>query len=289
MTILRHSDTDRDGLSDWYETVTDPGAKLYGSTDPLNRDSDNDGAIDGGESNVYPNTPIDIDNDGEVDSGKQMDLNDDGIIEMGEENYYETPPDEVTYFLDIFAVADQEYRDYYKLPWDSDSYKYVINFGVDGASVYFMEEFNVKLKVIEISDDVWNSDDAIDSSDIFDLLDDAEIEYKWGNNNKGMDTLIAFTGKDPYLEGRANSLNKSIVVQIPEIDDPEIYPYVSALKFLGIWPSLIPYDIFNPEDIVINYGIQSYWDSYLIQHEVSHIFEAYDYGLQYEHKEDPIS
>jgi len=218
-----------------------------------------------------------------------MDLNGDGIIEMGEENYYETPPNDVTYFLDIFAVADQEYRDYYKLPWDSDSYKYVINFGVDGASVYFMEEFNVKLKVIEISDVVWNSDDAKNSYDIFILLDDVMNEFKWKNNKKGMDTLIAFTGKDPYIEGGADHLNKSIAIQIPEIDDPEIYPYVSLLKNLNIWPSSIPNDIFYPGDIIINYGIQYHWDSYLIQHEVSHIFEAYDYGLRYQHKEDPIS
>ncbi|MDW7776699.1 MAG: hypothetical protein SCH39_10260, partial [Methanosarcinales archaeon] len=60
---------------DWYETVTDPGAKLYGSTDPLNRDSDNDGAIDGGESNVYPDTPIDSDNKDEVGSAEQTCLN----------------------------------------------------------------------------------------------------------------------------------------------------------------------------------------------------------------------
>ncbi|MDF1532582.1 MAG: hypothetical protein P1P72_09760 [ANME-2 cluster archaeon] len=69
MTFLRGSDTDRDGLSDWWETVTDKSINPYGSTDPLNRDSDNDGAIDGGESNVYPDTPIDIDN--EARSGQE--------------------------------------------------------------------------------------------------------------------------------------------------------------------------------------------------------------------------
>jgi len=73
-TLPRDPDTDRDGLSNWYETVTDSGAKLYGGTDPLNRDSDNDGAIDGGDSNVYPSTPLDINNDAEVGSEKQTDL-----------------------------------------------------------------------------------------------------------------------------------------------------------------------------------------------------------------------
>ena len=145
-----------------------------------------------------------------------------------------------------------------------------------------MDEFGIRLKVVEISEDVWNSNDAIDTSDIFDLLDDAEFEYNWENNKNGMDTLIAFTGKDPYIEGGAHRLKKSIAVQIPEISDPEIYPYVVALKTLGIWPNSIP-------DYAVNIGVQSYWDSYLIQHEVSHIFGAYDYGLRYVHKEDPIS
>ena len=163
-----------------------------------------------------------------------MDLNGDGIIEMGEENYYETPPDEVTYFLDIFAVADQEYRDHYSRWWDKDNYKNWINRSVDGASVYFMDEFDIKLKVVEISEDIWNSDDAIDPSDIFDLLDDAEFEYSWANNMKGMDTLIAFTGKDPYIEGGANKHNKSIAVQIPEIDDPQLNSYVTELKNLNV-------------------------------------------------------
>lgn len=206
----------------------------------------------------------------------------DGIIEMGEENYYETPPTETTYFLDIFAVADQEYRDYYSRWWDDDNYKDWIHYSVDGASLYFMEEFDVKLKVVEISEDVWNSDDADDPSSIFALRKDADVEYNWGNNKKGMDTLIAFTGKDPYIEGVTNRLNKSIVVQIPEIDDPQLNPYVTTLKNVGFWPEKIPDDI-------VNFGVQFYWDSYLIQHEVSHIFEAHDYGPSPYREEDPIS
>lgn len=40
------------------------------------------GAIDGGESKIYPGTFVDIDGNGVIDSGKTMDLNGDGIIEM---------------------------------------------------------------------------------------------------------------------------------------------------------------------------------------------------------------
>ena len=35
-------------------------------------------AIDGGESTIYPNMPIDIDNESEVGSEKQFDLDGDG-------------------------------------------------------------------------------------------------------------------------------------------------------------------------------------------------------------------
>ncbi|MDF1532213.1 MAG: hypothetical protein P1P72_07860 [ANME-2 cluster archaeon] len=78
LTLHRDPNTDRDGLTDGWEAITDLSINPYGPTNLTNRDSDNDGAIDGGESNVYPSTPIDIDGDGVVDSGKQMDLNDDG-------------------------------------------------------------------------------------------------------------------------------------------------------------------------------------------------------------------
>jgi hypothetical protein len=261
--------------------MTTTAKNKYGPTDPLNRDSDNDGAIDGGESNIYPDTPIDIDGDGVSDSGKTVDLNGDGIIEMGEENYYETPPGEVTYFLDIFAVADQEYRDYYNRWWDKDNYKNWINRSVDGASVYFMDEFDIKLKVVEISEDVWNSDDALDTHDIYRLLEDGMTEYHWINDKKGMDTLMAFTGKDPNYEGVASKVNKTVVVQIPEISDPQINSYVVGIKLLGKWPNI-------PDDIT-NYGVQYYWDSYLIQHEVSHVFGAHDYGPYPKREKDEIT
>ena len=128
---------------------------------------------------IYPHTPIDIDGDGVSDSGKTMDLNGDGIIEMGEENYYETPPDEYTYFLDIFAVADQEYRDYYSRWWDNENYNNWMNFSLDGTNMYFMEEFEVKLKVVEISEDIWESDDAIPKDQLSVLLSDAIDDFYW--------------------------------------------------------------------------------------------------------------
>ncbi|MCK5641962.1 MAG: hypothetical protein KAJ19_14255, partial [Gammaproteobacteria bacterium] len=59
--LPRDPDTDRDGLTDGWETTADPENNEYGATDPLNRDSDFDKAIDGGESNIYPGKPIDID------------------------------------------------------------------------------------------------------------------------------------------------------------------------------------------------------------------------------------
>ena len=44
----RDPDTDRDGLTDGWETTTDLENNEYGATDPLNRDSDFNEAIDGG-------------------------------------------------------------------------------------------------------------------------------------------------------------------------------------------------------------------------------------------------
>ena len=51
-TLPRDPDTDRDGLTEGWEATADPENNEYGATDPLNRDSDFDKAIDGGESDI---------------------------------------------------------------------------------------------------------------------------------------------------------------------------------------------------------------------------------------------
>ncbi|MDT8402853.1 MAG: hypothetical protein RQ743_14300 [Bacteroidales bacterium] len=87
---------DRDGLTDGWEAITDLSINPYGPTNPTNRDSDNDGAIDGGESNVYPSTPIDIDGDGEVGSKEQTDL-EGSREEWVREGYWGTLPGDNLY------------------------------------------------------------------------------------------------------------------------------------------------------------------------------------------------
>ncbi|MDW7775203.1 MAG: M12 family metallo-peptidase [Methanosarcinales archaeon] len=210
-----------------------------------------------------------------VDSGKQMDLNRDGIIEMGEENYYETSPNDVTYFLDIFAVADQDYVDYYDR-FVEGNYKRIIQNSVNGADEYFMKQFDIKLKVVEIWHD-WNSDDAKDTQRMIYLLDDAKKEYNWESNKRNTDALIAFTGKDPDYEGMAdpNPSNLSVAVQIPELSDPRVLEFNEYFKYFGIYNAWVQYE----------------WNQRLIQHEVSHLFGAYDYGLENPnyHQQDNIT
>ena len=193
---------------------------------------------------------------------------------MGEENYYETPPNEVTYFLDIFAVADQEYRDYYVTSGDNENYKREINDSVDGASIYFMKQFNIKLKVVEISDKVWNSDDATDNQSLGELLKDARNEFMWENNKRNADAMIAFTGKDPDYEGL--KLSDSVAVQIPELSDPRVIEFWEPLQYFGI---------------ILDDNVQKEWSPRLTQHEVSHLFGAYDYGLENPayHKQDNVT
>ncbi len=62
-----------DGLTDGWEAITSFSINPYRPTNLTNRDLD-DGASDGGESTIYPLTPIDIDNEGEVGSENQTDL-----------------------------------------------------------------------------------------------------------------------------------------------------------------------------------------------------------------------
>ncbi|MCX9014819.1 MAG: hypothetical protein OIN89_08520 [Candidatus Methanoperedens sp.] len=251
-TLPRDPDTDRDGLTDGWETITDTTNNKYGATDPLNRDSDFDKAIDGGESNIYPNTPIDIDGDGVIDSGKTVDINGDGIIELGEENYYETPPGEYTYFVDVFMVVDEEYKDNLRTIWNPDRWKDISTGAINEASDYFLSTFQVKLNISEI-DDSWDSEDSKKYTSK--LLEEVEIEKNWigldtGTDNHNSDILVAFTGQDPYLDSKLYGDYLGIA------DDR----YAATITRIPPYPNLL--------------------SGNLVQHEVSHLFGANDYHDQ---------
>ena len=184
-----------------------------------------------------------------IDSGKTMDLDGDGIIEMGEENYYETPPDEVTYFVDVFMVVDEEYKDVLWTVWNPDRWKDISTGAINEAGDYFLSTFQIKLNISQI-DENWDSDDDKKSSKK--LLEEVEAETNWigsdgGNENHNSDILVAFTGQDPYLDsklfgdylGRAFSWDAATINRIPPIEG---------------W----------------------LYDN-LVQHEVSHLFGAEDY------------
>ncbi|MCX9014811.1 MAG: hypothetical protein OIN89_08480 [Candidatus Methanoperedens sp.] len=232
--------------TDRWETTASPDNMKYGATDPLNGDSDNDRAIDGGESNIYPNTPIDIDGDGVIDSGKTVDLNGDGIIEMGEENYYETPPDEYTYFVDVFMVVDEEYKEELWTVWNPDRWKDISTDAINDAGKYFLSTYQVKLNISQI-DDSWDSDDAKKSSG--ELLSEVMIETNWigrsgGTDNHNSDILVAFTGQDPGMLSKYYGDYLGIARGHDAAELNRIPPYPDLLS------------------------------SNLVQHEVSHLFGA---------------
>ncbi|MDW7775211.1 MAG: hypothetical protein SCH39_02605, partial [Methanosarcinales archaeon] len=97
-------------------------------------------------------------------------------------------------------------------------------------------------------------------------LEDVSDEYSWLTNKRNADALIAFTGKDPDYEGMANpdTSNLMVAVQIPELSDPRVVEFNKYLQFLGYFDDYV----------------QDEWTQRLIQHEVSHLFGAYDYGLE---------
>ncbi|MDW7777392.1 MAG: zinc-dependent metalloprotease family protein, partial [Methanosarcinales archaeon] len=157
-------------------------------------------------------------------------------------------------------MSDQEYRDYYKMPWIKNNYMNEINRSVNGANVYFMDQFDIKLKVVEISDKAWNSNDCININSIGSLLLDAREEYMWDYNKRDADAMIAFTGKDPDYEGL--SISDSVAMQIPELSDPRA---VEFWEPLGWWP-------LNFVGYLNDHLIQEEWSPRLTQHEVSHLF-----------------
>ncbi|MFA4936598.1 MAG: hypothetical protein WC568_12270, partial [Candidatus Methanoperedens sp.] len=252
-TLPRDPDTDRDGLTDWWETKADLNINKYGHTDPKNRDSDTDFAIDGGESNVYNGTlhlgmAVDTNKDGVADYG-EMDLNGNGIIEMGEENYYETPPNNYTYFVDVFMVVDEDYKDRLWMPWDPNRWKYISTNAIKEAGRYLLSTFQVKLNISQIYDG-WDSDDDEKSSTV--LLEEVEVETNWigsptGTDNHNSDILVAFTGQDPGLISKfyGDSLGLAFPWDAAAIN--RIPPFAYELS------------------------------DNLAQHEISHLFGADDY------------
>ncbi|MDW7777367.1 MAG: hypothetical protein SCH39_13665, partial [Methanosarcinales archaeon] len=71
-----------------------------------------------------------------------------------------------------------------------------------------------------------------------------------------------FTGKDPDYEGM--TISDSVGVQIPELSDPRVIEFWEPLKELDSMDT----------------KVQKEWSPRLTQHEVSHLFGAYDYGLE---------
>lgn len=209
---------------------------------------DGDGAIDGGESNIYPDTPIDIDGDGVSDSGKTMDLNGDGIIEMGEENYYETPPSEYTYFVDVFMVVDEEYKEELWTVWNPDRWKDISTGAINEAGEYFLSTYQVKFNISQI-DDSWDSEDNLRK--ISGLLDEVQEDTNWigydsGTDSHNSDILVAFTGQDPGFSSKSN-------------DD---YLGIANSKDAAVINKITPLPLSS-----VN----------LVQHEISHLFGASDH------------
>ncbi|MCX9014816.1 MAG: hypothetical protein OIN89_08505, partial [Candidatus Methanoperedens sp.] len=119
------------------------------------------------------------------------------------------------------------------------------------------------------------SDDAIPKDQLSVLLTDAIDDFYWNSNKRNADALIALTGKDPDYEGMASRGYSAVVVQIPELSDPRVLEFNENLKHLGFL------DVF----------VQNEWTPRLMQHEVSHLFGAYDYGMESPnyHKQDHIT
>lgn len=156
---------------------------------------------------------------------------------------------EYTYFVDVFMVVDEEYKDNLRTTRNPDRWKEISTGAINEASEHFLSTFQVKLNISEI-DDSWDSDDDKKSSTK--LLEEVEAETNWigsdsGNDNYNSDILVAFTRQDPYLDsklfgdylGRAFSWDAAAINRIP--------------------PS------------------PSYLSGNLVQHEISHLFGANDY------------
>ncbi|MDW7777378.1 MAG: M12 family metallo-peptidase, partial [Methanosarcinales archaeon] len=159
-------------------------------------------------------------------------------------------------------VVDEEYKQMLWRPWNHNNWKEFSTASINEASEYFLSTFQIKLDTVEI-DDSWDSEDREMRSD--ELLWEVKKEMDWigmdkGTDNHNSDILLAFTGQDaytPFLYGRhfgiAHDKDAATIVKIPS--KPTITHWT--------------------EDI------ETGENDNLVQHEISHLFDAPDH---YENK-----
>ncbi|NLA43520.1 hypothetical protein GX865_05240, partial [Candidatus Saccharibacteria bacterium] len=100
--------------------------------------------------------------------------------------------------VDVWIVADEEYRSTFGSNWQTQAYNTIEN--ADNA---FYNDHNINFVVGKYS--TWDSDDSTDNSSL--LLAEAQSETGWNSNHQGMDMLAIFTNQAMDHRGRSESMN----------------------------------------------------------------------------------
>lgn len=158
-------------------------------------------------------------------------------------------------------------------------------------------------------DGTWNSADGKNTSKMKALFGDIKGESAWSEKKTNSDLLIGFTNQDPFPMGQSfgdnhlgergfsepdghgmdNPLryNDYIIVQAVDFSDERFSAFQRALEYYGTyvdpWVALpgdtpTAYEERKIAELTASELGNRYWYPYLLQHEISHTFGAWDYG-----------
>ncbi|AKB23853.1 hypothetical protein MSMTP_0384 [Methanosarcina sp. MTP4] len=104
----------------------------------------------------------------------------------------------MTNTVNVWIVADEEYRDTFGSNWQTQAYNTIEN-----ADDAFYSDHSINFVVGKYS--TWDSTDSTDNSSV--LLAEAQSETGWNSNQQGMDMLAIFTDQSMDHRGRSESMN----------------------------------------------------------------------------------
>jgi len=134
-----------------------------------------------------------------------------------------------TVTVNVWIVADKEYRSYFGSNWQNTAHN-----TIESADNAFYSDHEINFVVGKYSE--WDSDDSVHDGR---LLDEAQEETGWNNNQQGMDMMAVFTNQQTDHRGWSEPLGDA-------------------------W--------------IMKHQISSSWDWHLAQHEASHNYDCPDHG-----------
>ena len=108
-----------------------------------------------------------------------------------------------TVTVNVWIVADEEYRSYFGSNWQNTAYN-----TIESADNAFYSDHEINFVVGKYSE--WDSDDSVHDGR---LLGEAQDETDWNNNQQGMDMMAVFTNQQTDHRGWSEMLGDAWIMK----------------------------------------------------------------------------